>query len=190
MNEEMKIQVMNGRNQEGFSYIDVIIAMVIFLIGILGMTEALAFNRMRAQLIEKQLTAKQLVLSSMESVLAAKELNPDAEVTGWDTIGNVGFNNVNGVNRGIFETDFRPVRLSPGDDGIIGTVDDACTGNSACGTNNSPLLPGLDRKIEIEDIPSLDYIGIRQRTVKVTVRYQSNGRIFQESIKTIVTDYR
>ena len=97
---------------------------------------------------------------------------------------------MNGVNRGIFETDFRPIRQAPGDDGIIGTADDACADEGSCGTNSSPIVPGFSRKIEIVDIPSTDYTTIRQRNVLVTVRYQANGRTLEETMKTIVTDYR
>jgi Tfp pilus assembly protein PilV len=177
--------------QQGFSYIDLMISMLIFMIGVLGMTGALAANRMRSQIIEKQLVAKQLALSSLESILAAKELKPAEEVSGWDTIGNVGSNPVNNLNRGIFETDFCPIRQSNGADGIVGTADDACENTtSPCGTNGSPVIVGYSRKIEISDISSTDYTTIRQRNVKVTIRYQVNGRNMEEVIKTIVTDYR
>lgn len=180
----------NKNNQAGFSYIDLLISMLIFMVGILAMVGALAANRMRAQIIEKQLAAKQLALSSMESILAAKELRPYDEVSGWDTIGNIGSNNINGVNRGIFETDFRPIRQGPGSDGIIGTSDDACNGTGACGSNNTPIVPGFTRKIEISDIESTDYTTIRQRNLQVTIRYQVNARSLEETIKTIITDYR
>jgi type II secretory pathway pseudopilin PulG len=175
---------------KGFSYIDVMISMMIFMVGILAMTGALMSNRMRAQIIEKQLAAKQIALSSIESILAAKELNPSEEVSGWDQIGNVGSNNIGGQNRGIFETGFRPVRQGAGEDGVVGTSDDACTGTGACGSNNSPIQVGYERRILIEDIPSSDYSTIRQRNVSVTIRYQVNGRSLDETIKTIVTDYR
>lgn len=181
---------MKIKQQNGFSYIDVMIAMLIFLIGILAMGGALMSNRMRAQIIEKQVVAKQLALSSLESIMAAKELKPADEISGWDTIGNVGSNPVNNINRGIFETGYRPVRQGNGADGIIGTADDACTGTGACGSNNTPIINGYDRKIEITDIASTDYSTVRQRNLKVTVRYQVNGRLMEESLKTIVTDYR
>ncbi len=179
------------RNSEkGFSYIDLMISMLIFMVGILAMSGALVANRMRSQIIEKQLIAKQYALSTLESIMAAKELNPNDDVSGWDTIGNVGSNSVNGVSRGIFETDFRPIRMGNGADGIVGTSDDACAGTGACGTNSTPVVNGYSRKIEITDIPSTDYSTIRQRDVKVTIRYQVNGRFMQEILKTIVTDYR
>lgn len=182
---------MNSKSkQKGFSYIDVLISIMIFMVGILAMAGALASNRMRAQIIEKQLVAKQIALSSMESILAAKELNPYDEISGWDTVGNVGSNPINGINRGIFERDFRPIRQGPGTDGIIGTADDACSGAGACGSNNTPVVNGFYRNIEISDIASTDYTTIRQRNVLVTVKYQVNGRDLEESIKTIVTDYR
>jgi type II secretory pathway pseudopilin PulG len=176
--------------QRGFSYIDVMISITIFMVGILAMSGALLANRMRSQIIENQLIAKQLILSSLESVLAAKELKPNEEVTGWDTVGNIGSNPIQDINRGVFETGFRPVRQSPGEDGIIGTADDACVGTGGCGTNNSPVINGFERKIEITDISSVDYTTIRQRNVKIIIRYQANGRVLEESIKTIITDYK
>lgn len=181
----------DSNSQAGFSYIDLLISMVIFLVGILGMTGALAANRMRAQIIEKQLAAKQLGLSSLETILAAKELKPTEEISGWDTIGNVGSNPINNVNRGIFETDFRPIRQGNGADGIVGTADDACSNTAqACGTNDTPVIAGFARKIEIADVSSTEYSTIRQRNVTVTIRYQVNGRNMEEVIKTILTDYR
>lgn len=186
----MKKKEVHNR-QAGFSYIDLMISMLIFLIGILAMTGSLAANRMRATIIEKQLVAKQLGLSSLESILAAKELKPSEEVSGWDTIGNVGSNLVGGVNRGVFETDFRPIRQGAGTDGIIGTADDACTNTTtACSGNSSPVVAGFARKVEISDISSTDYTTVRQRNLTVTIRYQVNGKNMEEVIKTIVTDYR
>ena len=176
MNKNLPKNKKNKRWQLGFSYIDVMISVVIFMVGIIAMTEALLFNRMRAQIIERQLEAKQMALSSLESILAAKELRPLDTISGWDTIGNVGSNPVGAVNAGIFESGFRPIRLGAGADGIIGTSDDACTGTGACGSNNSPVVVGLERKIEIEDIPSIDYATVRQRKVRVTVRYLSERK--------------
>lgn len=181
---------MKMKQQNGFSYIDVMISMLIFLIGILAMGGALMSNRMRAQIIEKQVVAKQLALSSLESIMAAKELKPADEISGWDTIGNVGSNLVSGANRGIFESGYRPIRQGHGADGIMGTADDACTGTGVCGTNSTPILTGYDRKIEITDITSTDYSTVRQRNLKVTIRYDVNGKLMEESLKTIVTDYR
>lgn len=178
-------------NQSGFSYIDLLISMLIFMVGILGMTGALAANRMRSQIIEKQLIAKQVGLSSLESILAAKELTPSDEVSGWDTIGNVGSNPISNINRGIFETGFRPIRQGNGADGIIGTADDACENTTnPCGSNSSPVIVGYARNVEISDISSTEYSTIRQRNVIVTIRYQVNGRNMEEVIKTIMTDYR
>lgn len=188
--KELRKAENENHKEKGFSYIDLLISMLIFMIGVLGMTGALAANRMRAQIIEKQLMAKQLGLSSLEAILAAKELKPSGDISGWDTIGNVGSNLIAGANRGIFETGFRPIRQGNGADGIVGTADDACEGTSACGTNTTPVMVGFARKIEITDISSQDYATIRQRTVIVTIRYQANARNMEEVIKTIITDYR
>ena len=52
-------------NERGFSYIDVMIALVILLVGILASTAALTANLVRSYETEKQVIAKQIALSTI-----------------------------------------------------------------------------------------------------------------------------
>ncbi len=161
------------------------------------MTEALSANLIRSYASEKQVVAKQIALSTLESVISARDVSRTEGISGWNTIGNVGTNPVSGVNQGIFLTGSNPVREDLGWDGVAGTADDACGGGGACTfggrTNASPVVPDFEREIVITDIndpdrPSPTY-AISRRRIDVTVKYRVNQIIANEIVSTIVTDY-
>ncbi|MGI8470198.1 MAG: type IV pilus modification PilV family protein [Pyrinomonadaceae bacterium] len=187
------------KREQGFSYIDVMIALVIMMVGILAMTGAVMANLVRSYETDKQVIAKQLAFSTIESVFSAKEMKKDDgsgnSVTGWDSIGNVGNNLVNGVPQGIFMTGFRPVREEEGTDGVFGTADDACDAGAPCAganntTNTSRVMNGYSRQIVITDVQEGVNEAIKKRLVTVTVRYLVNGGTRQETMTTLVSLYQ
>ena len=93
---------MSFKSEKGFSYIDVIIAIFILMIGILAMVSAITANLMRMYETEKRVIAKQTALSTIESIISAKEISRPDVIEGWDSVGNVGNNPVGGVPKGIF----------------------------------------------------------------------------------------
>ena len=186
------------KNIYGFSYIDVIIAIFILMIGILAMVSAITANLMRTYETEKRAIAKQTALSTIESIISAKEIARDGVVEGWNSIGNVGSNPVNGVPKGIFLSDWKPIREDLGWDGVAGTIDDACQSGTACTVtgrpiNDSPELPGFDRLILIEDVPDPERPSppnaVSRRKITVNVRYHLNAINREEVVSTIVTNY-
>src|SRR4051812_14184923 len=122
----------NNSNQKGFSYIDVMIGLVIMLVGVLAMAGALSANLVRSMEAEKRTQAKQLALSTIESITSAKEIERPGVVDGWDSLRNVMTSVPAGETNGIFVTGFNPVRQDVGWDGVAGTVDDACSGSGPC----------------------------------------------------------
>ncbi|HVE55619.1 MAG TPA: hypothetical protein VNB22_02250, partial [Pyrinomonadaceae bacterium] len=145
-------------NERGFSYIDVMIALVILMVGILASAAALTANLVRSYETEKQVIAKQIALSTIESIFSARDIARTGAVSGWSSIGNVGSNpDQNGSPQGIFLTNFRPIREDLGWDGVAGTVDDACPAGSVCQVsgrpdNTSQIVTGFERKIVITDL--------------------------------------
>lgn len=193
------------KDQNGFSYIDVMIALVILLIGILGAAGALAANIFRSYEAEKVIIAKQLALSSMESIFAAREIKPaaaadvNARMLAWKSIGNVGSNPVSGVPQGIFLTGYCPVRANNGADGIIGTADDACSGTGPCvvgaNSNTSAVLRGFERRITIVDVddperPAASGYEIGFRRIDITIRYQVNGMFREYTTSSMISTYQ
>jgi hypothetical protein len=186
-------------NERGFSYIDVMIALVILMVGILASTAALTANLVRSYETEKQVIAKQIALSTIESIFSARDIARTGAVSGWSSIGNVGSNpDQNGNYQGIFLTDFRPIREDLGWDGVAGTVDDACGAGSACQVsgrpdNTSEVVKGFERKIVITDLqdserPSPPH-AISRRRIDVTVRYFVNQLQREQTVSTIIANY-
>lgn len=184
--------------ERGFSYIDVLISITIMLVGILGLVSALTANLVRSYESEKRVISKQLALSTIESIISARDVNRAGAIDGWNTIGNVGSNPVDGTPQGIFLNDWKPIREDLGWDGVAGTIDDACPGTGPCAvpgrpTNSSPILTGYQRKIVITDIPDSERptppypIGIRK--IEVTIRFYVNGVAREEVGETLLTNY-
>lgn len=132
------------------------------------------------------MVAKHYATSTMESIMSVKETDPNR--LGWDKIGNVGTNPVNGVNQGIFVTGIQSVYPDAGPDEIIGTADDTGT-----------AVQGLSRQIVITDICDPERpspvcsppgtLATRIRTVVITVTYNVGNRQRQEVLTTLLTNY-
>jgi type II secretory pathway pseudopilin PulG len=183
--------------QDGFSYIDVMIAIVILMVGVLGLVSALLANLVRSYESEKLIMAKQLALSTVESIISAKELKRDGVVDGWLSIRNVIEPAPVGEVNGIFLTGMNPVREDMGWDGVAGTVDDACVATGPCEvdgrtTNESEIIRGFEREIIIEDLLDPERPPpnpISRRTITVNVRYAVNQAVRTQSVSTILTNY-
>lgn len=190
MNQE-KLKMTSDKNQDGFSYIDLMISVVIMMVGILGLTGALTVNLMRSYEAESQLLAKQYALSSIESIFAARDIAADNSIKGWDQVGNVGTNPVNGVPRGIFLTGFRPIREDEGWDGVSGTADDACATGTACTSAGNPPNRSLEAKGFLRRIVITNITGEPgKRRIEVTVRYAVNRAFRDEVMATMITTYQ
>lgn len=183
---------------DGFSYVDVIIAIFVLMIGILAMVSAITANLMRIYETEKRVIAKQTALSTIESIISAKEIARPGVIEGWNAVGNIGSNPVNGIPQGLFLNGFCPIREDLGWDGVAGTIDDACPSGSGCSVsgrpvNNSAELPGFDRQILIEEVPDPERPSpphaVSRRKITVTVRYHLNQIVREEVVSTIVTNY-
>lgn len=184
--------------EKGFSYIEVMIALVILLVGCLQMTSALTANLMRSYESEKRIVSKQIALSTIESIISARDIARAGAVEGWDSVGNVGNNPVDGTPRGIFLTGWCPIREDLGWDGVAGTSDDACAGTSAClvsgrPPNTSAVITGYERQVVITDVPDAERPSppypIARRRIDVTIKYFFNSVARTETVSTIVTNY-
>lgn len=185
---------MKAKSEAGFSYIDVIIAIVILMVGILAMLSGISAAIVHSASQEQQLGAKQIITSTMESIMSAKETDlnrPAAEIRlGWPAVGNVGSNPdpETGLGQGIFVTGFQQVTTGAGPDEIVGTGDD-----------NGDVVPGFRREIVITDVcdpqrpsyncPTPGPLPVRMRTIAITVTYFVGALQRQEVVRTVLTDY-
>lgn len=176
--------------ENGFSLIETIIAIVILTVGILSVLAAISFSLRTIQESEKITFAKENARSTMETIFSIRDLqlfdnNGSQSIYNWDTIMVK-----NGGNAGIFEDGWKPIRENPGIDGIYGTADDSCPVNQNCTvgsyTNNSPVVDGYERKIEITDINQNG--SVRKRYVVVRIRYMIGNQRREVSEASIMSN--
>lgn len=177
---------MKNSNEKGFTYIEVMCAIVILMIGILAQLSAISLSMLRQRESEKQTLARQLASSALESIFAARDLGNEGGLSNFN-----GINNTNVNSGGIFLPGWTPIREDSGNDGIQGTADDACPANAACTvgsyTNNSAVLNDFERQIVITDIA--DSSGkVKKRQVQVNIRFYVGQLQRQQSIATIIAD--
>lgn len=179
---------MSQNKEAGFSYIEVMVALVILMFGILAMLSGIAGAVLRSRGQQQQLMAKQIAATTLESIMSVKETDPTR--MGWKAVGNIGSNPdaTTGVPQGIFLTGFRPVMTDPGPDEVVGTNDDTGT-----------AIAGVQREIVITDecdpdrpsaiCPTPGSWPIKVRSVRITVTYLLGSVQQQEQLLTVLTDY-
>ncbi len=175
-------------NESGFSLIETIIAMVIMAVGILAVMGAISYSFRAVRESENITIAKENARSTMETIFSVRDLqlfdtNGTESLYNWDSI-----KVKTSTNAGIFLDGWTPIRENPGVDGILGTQDDACPEPTGCPvggyTNNSPILKGYERKIEISDIVQNGVV--RKRYVVVRVRYMIGSQMREVTESSII----
>lgn len=169
------------RFQRGFTLIETMIAMVVLMVGILGLEAMLASSLAYMNGSEADYIAQQKASEAVESIFTARD---QGQAT-WSTICNV---SSAVCGNGIFVTGAQPL-CNPNTDGIIGTADDfngtACNGGltntdailvpNAGGNFNPPVrlpLSNFSRTITISAV--LDGSGntiANLREIQVTITY-------------------
>ena len=177
---------MKRTSEAGFSYIDVMIALVILMVGILALLAAISGSILQQRGQGQQTLAKQVATSTMESIMSVKETDPTR--LGWKAVGNVGSNPIAGVPQGIFLVGNQPVLTDAGSDEVVGTADDTGT-----------QIAQLQRRIIITDVCDPDRRSsicsppgtapIRIRSVLVIITYNVGAIQRQERLTTVLTDY-
>jgi hypothetical protein len=168
--------------QAGFSFIDVMVAITILLIGVLALGGAMAGALIRTEESEEELIAKQFATSTIESIFSAR----DVSTLGFDAARNTANADCTG-GPGLFCPGLRNVTMSAGPDGIFGTADDA-----------GLVVAGFKRSIEIKNVNDVDGddvddssgLPVSLRKITVTIHYQVRGADRQVLLTTYIGDYR
>lgn len=155
--------------EAGFTLLEAICAITILTIGLISTAAAISSALKFSQISKNAGTAKSIVMSTIEQIhslrdsrrlrfaqirnqdSAAPQLNPsDAAFSGFTN-----------------KTDFMPVAVFPGDDGVYGTPDDFTA-------EGQKFVEGYTRNIVIDDpVPNF-------KQITVTVRYPgANGQTYE-----------
>lgn len=185
--ETVTLRKLGSKGQEGFSYIEVMCAVVILMVGILAQLSAISFSMLRQQEAEQQSQAKQIISSTFESIFAARDLGNENGINNFAAL-----NTTDNSSSGIFIPNWNPIRTDSGIDGILGTADDTCGNNATCTvgnyTNSSPLINGFERKIVMTDIKEAGETVIKKRRVEVAVRFFVGQLRREQTSATIIAD--
>ena len=179
-------------NQAGFSYVDVLIAVAILLVGVMALVSAITYAIVGTTLNQQQLVAKQFASSTIEGIFTARDLAAkfgETDLT-WNVIGNTGSVS---VPAGIFPVGRQNIYDGPGADGVVGTADDQAGPDGVLNTSDdAPLVEGFQRTITITDVPDPERpaAAITMRQVDVTIEYYVGSRRQQEQFSTYIASYR
>jgi type IV pilus modification protein PilV len=172
-----------GREQRGFTMIEVMIAIAVVGIGILGLIATFGAAVATTQSAQEDLIARQKALEAMESIYTARNTQ------------QVTFSQIANMPVGIF-TNSATQLLSAGPDGLVNTADDVnYPANSVCPAGPECIpLPGPDgilgtpddvpmslanftRQIQINTVLESDGVTINPnlKQITVTVTYTKDG---------------
>lgn len=164
----------NRSTEDGFSLLEMVVAMLIMTIALVGMASAISYALMASNRGRGVTNAKMLVVSILEQM----ETLRDTRSLTFDEISNGQVQNSTFTGFPYSATDFRPVSTIPGPDGVFGTADDLISAgpdgvyNTADDfTDPSLARPGVTRQILITTFPTNPFI----KKIQVTLRYQAGG---------------
>ncbi len=161
-----------NKGEEGFTMIEVIVAIFILTIGLIGTAAAITFALEFGAISKNVSNGKLLIVSGIEEIESLRNSHR-LEFKQIENVGNV--NNTNVPNTfGGFSTGFKAVSLSPGPDGVNGTDDDLTDPgpDGTFGTGDDFINPalvrsGYTRQITITNLPGSNTI----KKIEVKVRY-------------------
>jgi prepilin-type N-terminal cleavage/methylation domain-containing protein len=160
-------------DERGFSLLEMVVALVILTIGLLGVASAISYALIASNRGRGVTNSKMLVVSILEQM---ETLRNTHKLT-FEEISNTQQPSSSFTGFPYADGEFRPVSTVPGADGIFGTVDDLWVGNST--TDDLTLArPGVTRQIKITTFPTNPYL----KRIQVTLRYSPNGGEVRELV--------
>jgi hypothetical protein len=179
------------RREDGISLMEMMVALVILMIGLLGMAQVFYFGMAIVGTSSSQLIAREKAREAIESVHTAR----DTRVITWAQIRNavapncVPWANTTGNGGGTFVNGEQNL-LAAGADGLVATGDDAGQEmtpgpDNTLGTADDIPLAGFTREIAICDING----NANLRQISVTIRYNGSSAVGNRRREYTLTTY-
>lgn len=177
--------------EDGFSLMEMIVALVILMVGLLGLAQVFYFGLSIVGTSSSQLIAREKAREAIESVHTAR----DTRVITWAQIRNTGAPNcaawpgTNANGGGTFLNGQQNL-LAAGADGLVYTADDAGQEmtpgpDNTLGTADDIPLVGFTREIAICDITGNPNL----RQIAVTIRYNGSSAVGSQRRTYTLTTY-
>lgn len=144
------------QRESGFSLLEMVVAMFILTIGLLGVASAIGYALMVSNSGRGLTNAKLLVVAALEQMETLRD-------SGQLNFAEISNTQVSGSTFTGFPAAFLPVSTVPGPDFVYGTLDDPGR------TDPNFAVVGVTRKIEITSLSST------LKQIKVTLQYSPNG---------------
>ena len=144
------------QRESGFTLIEMVVAMLILTIGLLGVASAIGYALMASNSGRGLTNAKLLVVSALEQMETLRD-------SGQLNFAEISNSQVAGSSFTGFPATFVPVSTTPGPDFVYGTVDDPG------GTDPAFAVTGVKRQILITSLSTT------LKRIQVTLRYSPNG---------------
>jgi prepilin-type N-terminal cleavage/methylation domain-containing protein len=181
-------QVVQLTRRDGFSLVEVMVAMLVLVVGMMSLVGVAAVGITRAGQSSPMLIAREKAREAIESVHTARDTG---QLT-WDKINNVG-------NGGIFLSGPQPLKLA-GADGLVNTDDDADLEelrspgpDGQLDTSDDVVMPleNFTREIAITPINNDDSDSVNKnlRQIAVTVKYKVNSTWQTYTITTYISSF-
>ncbi len=155
------------KSERGFSLLEMVVAMVLLTVGLLGVASAIGYSLMVSNRGRGLTNSKMLIVSILEQI---ETLRNTRELS-FEEISNTQVS-TSFTGFPYDPTQFRLVSTVPGRDGVFGTADDLW---GASGTTDDLSLarPGVSRQIKITGFITNPYL----KRIEVTLRYPTgDGR--------------
>lgn len=162
---------LKASSEQGFTLIEMLAAILILTIGLLGLMSAITYSLTMRNMSYKVTDAKLIITSTLEQT---ENLRNSKHLT-FEQIGNEGQISNDGAPRVFngFPAAFRTISTDPGVDGIYGTTDDPV----------ATLRPSYTRRIVITALPvGANILTCNLKRVEVTVRFPGETGAMQQLV--------
>jgi type II secretory pathway pseudopilin PulG len=176
-------------SSQGFSLIEVMIAVGVLTVGVLGVGAAMAAGMRNLGSSPGDVIATQKASQAVEAVFAAR----DSHKITWSQIRNI--QGASGSDGGVFK-DGPQALTAAGADGLVNTADDPTAietiplpgPDQTLGTSDdqSITLSGFTREISIRDVANENG---QLKTITVTVIYKSGATTRTYTLTTLISAY-